>query len=232
MGSGVLLRIADASFLLSAAHVLAEVEKALLLIGPMVTDSRLIPSPTSVQVTNDREALDVGYARLSPEVVTELEQHGKKFVRLSEFALGDEPARGLYGVIGYPASQNRPNYQTRLIDTVYFYYGSHLTTTDSATPGASIVVACTQPTLSTARGDEHMPELKGISGCGMWRLYCDRDRLDRLGAWDTSWIRLAGIEHTVQKRKWIKGTVIQRVIEHLRHDHADLRPSIRLVLPD
>ena len=66
----------------------------------------------------------------------------------------------------------------------------------SARPGVSIALARGKDsiTLSGDREPVRSPELQGISGCGIWRLWSNAEFED-LDKWDESWIRFVGIEH-------------------------------------
>lgn len=232
-GSGVLLKIAETAIVLSAGHVLEAAKEAALLLGPMTGGSRFVPLPGPFQVSRDQDAVDVGFARLPGDVAAKLAEYEKRFLRLNELEFVKEPSAGFYSVVGFPKIVNTPNYSTRVIDVMPFNYGTFLCVEppDIFKPGTSIAVRWTANSITTHDGDPvRMPELGGISGCGMWRLYGSED-CERLDFWDPSWIRLSGIEHRVSPKKWIKGTLIRRVIELIRHDYADLRPSIDLTMP-
>src|ERR1041384_7022867 len=67
-GSGVLLKIADAAFILSAAHVLKHAEEMELQIGPMSHGSRLIrPDDAQVGINKNLDDVDIGFIRRSEE---------------------------------------------------------------------------------------------------------------------------------------------------------------------
>jgi hypothetical protein len=108
-GSGVLLKIADAPFVLTAGHVLhAVAENAAILIGPMAGITKpahfvTLTSPTvqiSKDAMNDHAVIDIGYARLTDEAERELRDYGKVFMRLDNLELGRTPTQGLYSVLG------------------------------------------------------------------------------------------------------------------------------------
>lgn len=230
-GSGVLLRIADASFLISAAHVLLAAQEARILIAPMSSPSRLVQlSPFTCQISNDRDDIDVGYVRLRDEVVAELEKYEKRFARLSDLELVDSGSEGLYSVTGYPKVVNTPDYVAKACAPTPFHYGTYLYRGEVSrfVPGISIAVDWTSTEVRMPSGHMgRMPEVGGISGCGMWLLQRFRNPDRTPGT-----IRLAGIEHTVSTRRWIKGTLIGHVVKMLADDYPDLRASIRLTLPD
>lgn len=51
----------------------------------------------------------------------------------------------------------------------------------------------------------------------------------RVLSWDTSAIRLAGIEHGTVGNKAIKGALAFRLIDAIKRNHPDLAPAITLV---
>lgn len=233
-GSGVLLQIADAPFMLSAGHVLKASADAAIMPAPMMPGSRMIPMP-GVRVTfaAEQNQLDVGFIRLPEEVASELKQHGKKFTTRADIDIRDEPARAFYNVVGYPAKTNTPDYQAMRVDVLSLCHATYLYDRDDvhSTPGVSIVLRFKQTTITRPDGEsDRMPSLKGISGCGIWRLYGHGDRLTRLDTWDPGWIRLAGIEHGCVDRKYIKGTMMKPVLKLIERANPDLAASMRLTL--
>lgn len=62
-------------------------------------------------------------------------------------------------------------------------------------------------------GDLDLRELRGISGCGMWSLVADSRQRNQLDQWDTSWIRLLGIEYAWVRRKWVKCVFVPHAID-------------------
>lgn len=233
-GSGVLLQIADAPFMLSAGHVLKASEDAAIMPAPMMPGSRMIPMPgVRINFTAEQRQVDVGFVRLPDEVASELKQHGKKFTTRADIDISDEPARAFYNVVGYPAKTNTPDYQAMRVDVLPFSHATYLYDRDDvdSTPGVSIVLRFKQHTITRPDGEtDRMPSLKGISGCGIWRLYCAGDQLGRLDTWNPGWIRLAGIEHGCVERKYIKGTMIKPVLELIERANPDLGASMRLIL--
>lgn len=234
-GSGVLLKIADAAFLISARHVFEAATEALLLIGPMSAPSLFVPLRTpTIKISVDADTVDVGYTRLPDDVAAQLGSYGKHFLRMSELALDDVPQDGLYNVVGYPKVSNVPDYVEKLIKPTPFMYGTYLCggEVDGYAPGTSIALRWSSNEVTMPSGEMgRMPTLGGISGCGMWLLHADHARPERLDRWAPDQIRLAGIEHRVLSKQWIKGTLIRRVIELMLNDYPDLRDSIRLTFP-
>lgn len=237
-GTGVLLKIADASFVLSAGHVLKKAEEMQIQIGPMAKGSRLIALQRGEQFafSDDLDDLDLGFIRLSTEASDELARY-KKFTRMNELDLStSDPIPGRYCILGFPSQINTPDYSKKLIDAMHFHYlGEPILNAPEAKHGMSILLKVTKDTVmlsdpeNSISEEQRMPELGGISGCGMWRLYGVEDRIARLDLWEPSWIRLVGIEHTWARRKWVKGSFAKHVVDMIEQAYPELHPSIRLL---
>jgi hypothetical protein len=239
-GSGVLLKIADVPFVVTCGHVLTVVtEGAAILIGPMAGLTKpghfvALTTPklqVSADAMEEHALVDVGFARLPDEAERELVDYGKAFTRLNELELGRDPKIGLYSVLGYPRGTNNPDHVRKVIEPAWYHYGSYLWggEIDRFVQGISIAVGWTSEVVRNEHGAEiPQPLISGISGCGMWLLHSDHRDAHRLNTWTPDRIRLAGIEHRVLARKWIKGTVVREVVERIAQVFPELQPSIRL----
>jgi len=116
----------------------------------------------------------------------------------------------------------------------FHYLCSPLLNAAKVKPGISFPLKVTKDTVifsdseSSLSEEQRMPELYGISGCEMWRLYGIEDRAYRLDLWETSWIKLVGIEHGWARRKWVKGAFVRHVIDMIERAYPELRASIQL----
>jgi hypothetical protein len=235
-GSGVLLKIADIAFVLTAGHVLKGNRDMEMLIGPMAKGSRTIKAHDGQFAFSDDIAdVDVGFIRLSDEAAKTLSNH-KSFARMSDLDLRtSNPCSGRYCILGFPQQINTTDYVNREISALHFHYmSSPIILPSESKPQVTLWLEVTNGivTLSDSEaateGEVRMPELNGISGCGMWRLYGTEDRIDKLEQWDPSWIRLVGIEHAWVRGKRVKGTFVQHAIDMIENAYPDLRTSIRL----
>lgn len=148
-----------------------------------------------------------------------------------------DPCSGAYSFLGFPAKENSPDYIKKEINPVPIHYLCEpLLNTPEARADISVFfkvtkdIAIVSDLQNSLIEEQRMPELNGISGCGMWRLFGIEDRTDRLEQWQPSWIRLVGIEHGWVRRKWVKGTFIQHVISLIANTYPELRASIQLSL--
>jgi hypothetical protein len=75
---------------------------------------------------------------------------------------------------------NLPNYVTEVIVPMPLTYGSHLHPheVDGFVPGVSIAVSWTSDEVTLPNGDaDRTPDVRGISGCGMWLVHGGRAAL-------------------------------------------------------
>src|SRR5262245_57500541 len=200
-GTGVLLAIADDAFLISAAHVLAEVATDQMWIHPAAAAPNLLPlDGVIVNTTENRGAVDFGFVRLAEDVRAELAK-SKQFVRLSEIEMNLDDSHGWYAAFGFPAEVN-PTSTGGGVEVRPFYYGTKLHDWSSDRPN----LGAFDPKLNVAleyawsKSADHsgavasLPRPNGLSGCGIWRLFV-YDGVRR-GEWTTDAVRLVAIQHS------------------------------------
>jgi hypothetical protein len=190
-GSGVLLRVADARFVVTANHVcrlFLEQGCSCFLSGA----EKLIPLGNA-KVWR-LESSDLAVIRLTESVWTALSP-GKSFARLPELDGRDETHEvgGIYCVFGYPSDSSTTDHEARMHKMVAEHvwgipYGAHKQPLLSFDPTRHIAIEF--------REGSH-PHPGGMSGCGMWRVL----KAGVPGAtWFTDDIRLVAIEHTLGHR--------------------------------
>jgi hypothetical protein len=231
-GSGVLLKIAEAGFVLSAAHVLDGAHHAQVVLGGYA--GALIHLRGVVfGVAHDKDDVDVAFMRLPDEAADALGTAGKKFLRLNETDfVATAPVPGQYTVVGLPQQFAKRDPATGEFNSTSVSYTTVLypAELDSFTQGISIALICSQNETVSPDGElARLPDLHGISGGWIWRLYGPNHRPLRM--WEPGWIRLAAIEHTVVAGKAIKGTLLRAVIAMILKTYPELRRSIQLSFP-
>ncbi len=191
--TGVLLQVADRHFVITAAHCLKGWGKSRFWI--LLPEGDVIDLTTVQAETPTDRSMDFALLPLTDEMVTKLSGF-RSFVRLSEVdVLGDLPRPGIHAVLGYPLQQ-RERLEGGWISKAIFY-PTALTTIEDQDPNTTI--ALFRDVEHTDENGERspLPELKGISGCGIWRLHTKGDDPP---TWTVDRIRLVGIEHSVPKR--------------------------------
>jgi hypothetical protein len=239
-GSGVLLRIADAGLLISAAHVLdyATIHKFPHLIGTtggadLIPLERVEVLASGMPASGDRDddPFDIGVVRLQPEVVERLEQH-KRFLRLHQIdPLVGQDRGNYYFVYGFPFALAKNDPERHIARVTSLRYGTvahHDARVDVSgfDPDRDLVLS--QPpngNIDSEGNAVELPRLKGISGCGLWRLSRPEVQPQR---WTTDSVQLVGIEHTVLRNQYIRGTRIAIVNRLIWDSYPDLRPAMQV----
>ena len=202
-GTGFLLKIADAAFLVSAAHVFAGVVKdrrtMLMGLAPGIPLANL--SGMMIEVSRDRDNVDIAFARLPDATAAEISKH-KKFLRLDEVDLDHAPPfPGWYCVVGFPRAHTEIIAADQVVKLNPYCLHTSLYEGDlrdeDFTIGTSVALSFAPLGLSDANGESvRVPVLGGISGCGIWRIATSSDSITN-DTWRPDMIRLAGIEHGV-----------------------------------
>jgi len=230
-GSGVLLKIADAGFLVTAAHVVDVVVKdgRGLFLGLADGEDIVDLGGLEVQVSHDQRDIDVAFMRLPVGMVDVVGKH-RAFLRLDQVdTVRRPPEAGVYIVAGYPRQDSRADGEAGVIHSKAFCLSTSLHDRElvNFTVGKSIALSFTSQWVIEDSGERvRAPALPGISGCGIWRMVAKQHPSP--GHWDTSFIRLAGIEHGIAGPA-IKGLLAFRLVDSVRQSHPDLASAIELV---
>lgn len=213
-GSGVLSRVGGVALLLTASHVMEIVREGVeVLVGAMDSaNGGLVPIGQQRVVRSEIEVLDIAHLRLPADAATALES-GKRFVEFGEVEWSKLARQGRYFVAGYPIQITKTNHQAETIFVGPFTAATQLQSRANDQPDSTLVLAHDRNSPAIDReGDRvKVPELQGISGCGIWRIWAV-DELNDLSNCNESWIRLAGIEHRAT-REAIIGTFARHALD-------------------
>jgi hypothetical protein len=233
-GTGLLLKIADVAFLVSAAHVFAgtvkDQRRMLIGLGPNVRLGNL--GGLMVEMSRDRDAVDIAFARLSEATASEISKH-KEFLRLDQVDLDHAPPfPGWYCVLGFPREHTAIIAADQLVKLEPYCLHTSLYEGDlrdeAFTIGTSIALSFAPLGLSDANGESvRVPMMGGISGCGIWCVATSSDSIKN-DTWSPDMIRLAGIEHGVVGKRIIKGTMAFHLLIAIKQRYPELKPAIML----
>lgn len=226
-GTGVLLRIADASFLMSCAHVLKKASEpdARLLIPSEDGTPLVVLGGVDYRWTED-ERVDLGCALLPADVVP-LVPSSKKFLRLSDLDLDRTLRKGVYNVTGYPVETTERKNNNINSSPISFTTYLHPDRLDDHVETVTIALIFEANATGDLTGKpSRMPHLGGISGCGIWRL-ADMDHPAPRSWSPEEHVKLVGIEHGFVPGA-IKGSHVAELIHMIGIDFPDLRASIDL----
>ncbi len=238
-GSGTLFRVADVSFLVTAAHVYTDAEDGGWTL--LVTDDsdgapevRLTGGAVWVQPL----PLDVAVWELSPAVVNSLT--GRAFLSVHDT---DRRRRrtgpGLYALYGYPGelcdlssrvgarviAEHRPlSYITSPYSGQVHHHGSY-------DPNFHFCLRLSTSNSGLLGQQSDMPsKLYGISGCSLWQVYAEGMSVN---LWSFRQSVVVAVQtHVNYDLGYIRGTrwwVIERII---RDNWPELAPALSLEMPD
>jgi len=243
--TGVLLRVGDKHFVLTAAHVFDAfpMRPIPLVITDGVVGNPLFPvgdvtlrrSPTAIpgQRLKD-DPFDTCVCDISIETADKIiagQQY--RFLELKEVEPWDENnARGWYMVLGFPTKLNEEDLGPNVLGSAgcayatFIYLGERgMDPLKRAIRGVHILMDYGPNTTVDDDGKSVSPPPPyGMSGGGMWRV---AKRGINLSDWTIQDLKLIGIQSAVVKKEQVlKGTRIEHALGFIYRGHEDLRPEI------
>lgn len=244
LGSGILLRVGDRHFLLSAAHVL---DYGFYLHMPLVAQPNEDPEPPitldfvgrkssdpppGVAVTDlslrDDDPLDISLAELTPDVSGQLAKR-YRYLTLSDFdptPLGKKD--GVFVLYGFPQEMSVSDDHERKLDNwplgyVTFPLNSEPERRDR---NKEILLKYYLQGSGGRKNGVTIPKPRGLSGCGIWRI---AEAPIDLGNLRTEYIRLVGIQHRWRPDgNYIVGTSVIHFLDYLWGLYPDLHPALNM----
>lgn len=187
-GTGILLRIGDGYFVISAAHVLRpSTMDTFIFSGEQLTLLEGIINSTSPQhlIGTNNDKFDFAYSQIKGALAQGIEK-GKQFLNTSGMNSMHNPQKSFrYFFVGYPSSKVKiykdysPNVEYLKVKKMEVFgcacLESHNETYTKIgiTKGNHILVDFDRSNLRKGNSTEFIkqcPALKGMSGCGLWHL--------------------------------------------------------------
>lgn len=184
IGSGVLVRIKNLYLILTAAHVLDKFDELFIIVENGRYKFRPGGQIISNKATTSREKddIDIGIIKLDEESKTELEKHysflDEKHILINQEISKDQD----YLIYGFPSSMSKEKYKINEFHVRPFF---NLTSPvdkaeyESLNRKAHLNIILTYNKQSTLNNKtkslSNGPELYGMSGCGLWNLYDQKD---------------------------------------------------------
>jgi hypothetical protein len=193
VGSGTLYRFSSEIFLITAMHVVDELEDGLIVTGGKTGFIRFAAEKAAFEYSKGTgRDHDICVIRILPSVAENLNTH-YLFVKETEVSVvGHYDKLTLYAFVGYPHSKNkpRPKSVSKEIEVKPFYYAlrefqdiGQLNTKDKF---EDLHVAFNAPFKKfrdiTLQNHIQVPNPHGISGCGVWKVKLNRTtgQIDKL----------------------------------------------------
>lgn len=231
--TAVLLRVADRHFAITAGHCLKDWGKSRYVIGVRksglaaeVQDDEVMDwvDLTTVQAEIPTDpTMDFALIPLTEEMASNLSRF-RSFVRISEVDVrGDEPPAGHYAILGYPLELRKRAAARWICDAIF--YPTAPTSVGDRDPSTTIALFLDVEHTDEDGDRARLPELKGISGCGVWRLHT---KGDDPRTWSVDRIRFVGIEYGYVKAA-ILGVRALHVMGGIATQFPELEPCLKLI---
>lgn len=249
IGSGTLLAVADAHFIVTAAHVLRQAQAHGMTVGVSSGDNQNFTATTgnwmlttpSDGVTSD-DQFDIAVFRLSPNQVHRFA--AISFVRIADVSFERDLTYGYFVVSGYPGMWSTvPEATETSMKGGLLQYGTYAFSGNTsalagynaerhflleATP-ATMLDPQGKPVVFRTRSGHHanMPsDMAGVSGSSVWIIGDLRVPVD---SWAQGLARIVGVQTGVYpSRGAIKFTRWNAVTTLIHSAFPDLRPAIEL----
>jgi hypothetical protein len=233
-GTGTLFRVADQCFMVTAAHVWQEAERAnldghLCLFSYEASgDSRPVSFGGRMHLLSDPH--DVAVLALEASVVADLGD--RRFLRLSDVAFRPHP-RGLLWVYGFPQetavrSPGDSELRFQPLWCLLPRVGGD-TTLENFDPRFHFLLNAARESLVDRDGiPAEMPRrLRGISGCSIWQPEWPADNDPE--SWKPDGTRIVGVETSLYPGpSFIKATCWEAIVHVLHVACPDLRKVLQL----
>jgi hypothetical protein len=232
VATGMVLELGPARFFVTAAHVLDRWHDRPLSANCGATVERLTGEVTQlyseVAGSPSSDPVDVAMMRLSSSAWEGLPSEQCVTWEQLDHTPADRTERHVHAVVGYPVSKNRDLVQGHQV-TSYAYQMLGLERPSSAysTEGydrlVNIMIGFEHRHMWGPEGLRTAPKMKGMSGCGIWRVGRSVWLFSRpatLSGVLTEW-------HPRGRDKFLLGTRIRPIIAALSSQHGDVREFVQ-----
>jgi len=181
VGTGTLYRFGSEIFLITAMHVVDELEDGLIITGGKVGFIRFYANKAAYKYDkNTGRDHDICVIRIHPSLVEKLNAR-YKFVEETEVSAVDPYDKlTFYAFVGYPHSKNKPkpNSVTKEIEIIPFYYALRefidlgKLNTNGKSEDSHVAFNSPFKEYRDFNRQNHIqpPKPHGISGCGVWKI--------------------------------------------------------------
>jgi hypothetical protein len=243
--TGVLLRIADTMFILTASHDLREIvqNNIPLYVGwnertelPIpLHDSRFLTTEYESQLGERDVVRDVAAIKLGESAAKEILAGGRIPISLCDIDTNQDHSPALFVMFGFPQAwfrvdQNGPKCSP-LIYLTGIYAGEHWSDAQvEYDPKVHLLLDFKQDALAANGQTQTLPGyegIKGVSGCGIWRVTGLHGSFDN---WRPDQCKLVAIQHRYyEKPGYLHTTWIRYGINRIFDDYPELRSAATII---
>lgn len=243
--TGVLYRVGDHHFILTASHLGQDGENDLRAVIKYeipyyvsVNKRGVLPiplaGPTWVHGT-EVDGRDIAVIQLPEDVATQIASH-KRFISHNEVLVDDDDRTARYVVFGYPEDWSLRSVGDNDLcsDPLIFVAQQYTGQADPHSayrPDVHLLLGFDRNAREVTRPqDVQLPKPYGISGCGVWRVAEGSNRgLDMVNKDD---VKLVAVQnHWHPKRNYLMATRMGWVLERILDDNPELKRPMQLAYP-
>lgn len=250
-GSGILFRIADESFVVTAGHVIKGANEYDKTLGITSADDSFVAVPGEWMCSSEgqygkyKDPFDIAIYNIPQNTVQKLGE--KKYLNLADIDFGLQSGTGVYTLFGYPEIWSKPStsisekLQLRPFQYTTFAFGGDTEILTDYQERFHLLLDAQLQFSSTEEGTQFSFEdlegksapfprgLGGISGCSVWRIGDLATPVDNWGKKKPKNVAVqTGIYHdsqVIKATKWIAVTTL------IHEAFPKLRPAMELWLP-
>jgi hypothetical protein len=235
--TGVLYRIADDHFVLTAAHDLQEIVKANIPLHLSMNQPGVMPVSLGEARFHSTEQVgrDVTAIWLPPECAREVAQH-KDFLSHNQIDLNGADTRGPFILFGYPMNwsghivSEDHIVSKGLVFVTFPHDGPRLETAHYA-PSVHMLLNFTRDAIKSTKGNvDRLPKLHGISGCGVWQV---GDKTgNEIKPRDEESVTLVAIQHRwFPDLNYVQATKIRHTLGFVIENFPAARAAMNIAYP-
>jgi hypothetical protein len=239
--SGVLLRVGDELFILTASHDLRAIVNHQIHLYVGWDQEEKVPWPIvdSTFNTSEEEIRDIAVVKLSKEAARKLSATYEP-ISMREVQRHPDRSDAFFIVCGYPQEWlevAKDHIDSRPLPYLARLYKTGVPPMDQLNfdPSVHFLIDFSKNavTLGTKQKAGDWPSrdgMKGISGCGVWRIVGHSQ--DEMKKWRPDDIALAGIQHRVwYTDECAAATRINYAMHFLEESYPEIGPALRIVYP-
>lgn len=246
--TGVLVRIAGATFILTASHDLREiVENNILLyvswnerteLPIPLHDSRFHTTECESQLGERDVVRDVAAIRLGESAVQDILAGGRTPLNLCDISMNQDRSPALFFMFGFPQAWFRVEQSgPKCLPLVYgtgIYDGEHWSESQVGyDPKVHLLLDFKRDATPASGQTPALPGyegIKGVSGCGIWRV---TGLHGSFGNWKPTQCKLVAIQHRYyEKPGYLHTTWVQYGISRIFDDYPQLKSAATIVYPN
>jgi len=247
--TGVLLRIADVLFILTASHDLREIVQSDIPLYVSWNERTDLPIPlhdARFHTTEcdsrlgERDVVrDIAFVKMSNSTAKEILAAGRTPISLRDINMSQDSSPAVFFMFGFPQAWFRVERSgPKCLPLVYgcgIYPGEHWAGSHIAyDPKVHLLLSFRREAIGPIDGQAHtLPGyegIKGVSGCGIWRV---TDLHSSVSRWRPDQCKLVAIQHRYYEHPgYIHTTWIQYAISRIFDDYPELKSAATIVYPN